>query len=121
MLIMIKHDYCGVIGYKNGDIELYTHNSSLNLTNELKYYWQNEIPVHMTIKSDVRNLLNETDELVYEKDEKGKWKLHINGRNVDQILRNAYGKKIEVTIEMLNAQDSDTEEATDGLQAASNS
>lgn len=90
----------GVLTKTGQGFMLYNQKCELNLSDELKHFWQKAVPIHLRIElDDYKVLLNQRDdEIYYDKDSKGKYKLHINGICIDDVLERAIFKQIYVII-----------------------
>jgi len=97
---MVQHNYNGVLTKKGIGFILYNQHTEWNLTEELKSYWKRAVPVKIEIESDTgRYLLRQSgDEIYYDKDENGNYKLHINDVNIESVLERAIYKQIYITI-----------------------
>lgn len=98
-----KHTYTGVLIKDNGEFVLMNNGEDLSLTAELHYFWQKDIPLHITINNDVRTLLNEKGAFYLDRldreNKNSKYQYHINGINVEKILNNNINNYVELEIE----------------------
>lgn len=99
----MQKNYFGVITKRHDGYILFTHKSEINMSEELKHFWKLDVPVHITIESETRKMLNEDKcEIYYDKDADKKYKLHINDINLEQILEGSIGKQLDITIRWNN-------------------
>lgn len=101
--------YCGVLTRAYGEYILLTNGEDINLTNVLTELYEGYETVHMTIKNDMRELLNQTSDLYKDETSDFEYEFHINGLNIEQILNDNLNGLIDVTIDVLE----DSEEVTD--------
>ena len=98
---MLKKQYEGIVD-KTSKGYIFNHfRNSINITEELKFLWRSDNDVHIRIESDVRPLLNEQDCPIYydRLDRTKKYTFHINGRDIEQVLENAIGQLLYITVE----------------------
>jgi hypothetical protein len=106
----MKRELNGTLTKTGEGYILYTYNSELNLNEVLKTFWQLDTPVHIKIESDTRTLLDEKNcDIYFARDEKKKYKYHINGINIENILEHALFKLLYVIVE------TEREDSTDGM------
>ena len=95
---MVKN-YYGVLTKTSRGYTLFTHKSEVNLSDELKYFWQLDRPIHRIIESESRRLLDECKcEIYYDKDNNKKYKFHINGINIEDIFENSIGRQLDIAL-----------------------
>jgi hypothetical protein len=95
-----KHTYTGVLVRENGEFVLINNGEDLSLTAELHYFWQKDIPLHITINNDVRTLLNEKGDFYLDRENKdSKYQYHINDISLEKILNNNINNFIKLEIE----------------------
>jgi len=95
------HHYNGTVDKTSKGYLLYNQFYEGNITNELKSFWQTGLPIHIRIENDNRTLMDQTDrEIYYDKNEKGKYQLHVNDVNVEDVLERAINKQIYITVDI---------------------
>lgn len=99
--------YYGVLTKSEGDYILYSHEGEINITEELKSFWQKDQVINIKIYSDekVHPLLNESDcYLEYRRDNTGEYKMHGNIINIDNILDRSLGHRLDIIIRWRNGE-----------------
>ena len=93
--------FTGVLTKTSKGFILYSHKSEININEELESLWKVESPVHITITSSSRSLLNEKGCEIYKNraDKTKKYTFHINDIDIEQVLENAINKQLYITIE----------------------
>jgi len=97
---MIKRTYSGVITKTTNGFEIFTHKSCVNLSEELKTYWQHAWPAHMVVYGDIaRKILDEKDdEIRLDKDHRNQYKYFIGNTNIDAFLDRNIGKLLYIDL-----------------------
>lgn len=97
----MRRSYNGVLTKTGNGFILYNHRCELNISEELKSFWQTALPIHIKIETDNRVLLDQSDdEIYYDKNSKGKHQLHICDICIDDVLERAIFKQIYITIDI---------------------
>jgi hypothetical protein len=92
------YDYKGVLSTDKGQYKIYSNDEDIDISYILKYHYYKESQLHIKISNSVRVILNEYGDLYMDRDTNRKYKYHINGRNLEQILNNNLNKLLEITI-----------------------
>ena len=99
--VLMFKEYEGIVDKTSKGYILNHYRNSINITEELKFLWKLDNDVHITIESNSRQLLNENDcQIYYDRaDKTKKYTFHINDIDIEQVLENAIGKQIYITVE----------------------
>lgn len=101
----MNKNYYGVLTKEGKDFMIYSHDAEINFSQELKHFWQREIPLHIKIESNERKLMDENKcEIYYDRNANRQYQFHINGRNIEEILQKSIGKQLDITLNYKNGE-----------------
>jgi len=92
-------DYTGVLVTENGKYKIYSNGEDVDLSDVLSKYYFAETKIRIKISNNRRQLLHESGELYYDRDSNKKYRLHINGINLEKILLNNFNDLITIEIQ----------------------
>lgn len=108
----MRHTYYGVLTKKSSGFILYNHKCEINISEEIKFFWQMALPIHIKIETNDKVLLNQfDDEIYYDKNSQGKYQLHINDICIDDVLERAIFKQIYITVDIGKEHDYGTDDS----------